>query len=477
MAIVVAFAALSGPPAGAAVAPDRATDPATLDISFDNATAGPAGTHQSGAVHVEDAFGDAVAGVQVELFLGTGFFSNGDKAPAMGDYVPTPEDSGATITVSTDAAGSADFTTTIGRDLGFDDDGFATQVVHAELDGLHASDSLVWDSSDPLNVSEISVVRAPGELDPSPVPLGGVLFDIVAGDQFGNPAAGVDVEIECVLELGDDELCDYPSVAVIATSDLDDLGDAVVHSDEAGTFEYAAKTLAPATSRYDDSLTPSPADPTTRFQQAFYDVGWPECCWFTIDPLNPSAPVPVGEPIVLTVEGMDWKGDPLAAFSVTFVRASDTGNAHTSATEENGRAQYVFQGTDEQCGEEETVTAVVRSSASGPVMDVLMTTIPFNKCAVSVSLNRSNSTDGDRDIVTVAATSIHPLGGVPVHLKALRDGRWVELKRQRDRVLSPSGRATFAVKDRNGRGITRYRAVVARTASTNAGRSPVLRLR
>ncbi|PWN02298.1 hypothetical protein DJ010_14390 [Nocardioides silvaticus] len=450
---------------------------AVLDVEWDNTTGGPAGNLQNGDLHLEDAFGDDLAGVQVELTLDHGFFTDGYEGPAAGNYDPTPDSLGDSIIVSTDANGNADFQGSIGRDNGFDDDNHVIATVTGEADSATDSDSIDWNAANPLNVSEIEVTRTAGQLDPAPTN-GGVLYDVYAWDQFGNPVRGVDVSIECTLELGDDDLC--PTGAPIITeSDLDNGGDALLVSNEPGTFEYLAEATSPNTQVYNNSLVLVNDNPTFTFQETWYEpkVNPAEGATYTIDPENPSTPVPVDEPITVTVEADDQEGNPLSGLFVQFVRTSDSDNDQTFVTDADGIAQYVFEGRDDQCGENDTVTAVVRESVNGPVVTTLVTKITFEKCEVDVSLEGSNSKNGKRDVLKVTATAEQKLTGVGVHLMARKGGKWVELTPQADRVLTAAGTATFSVKDTNGNKVTKYRAVVDEGSKTASAQSQVLRRR
>ncbi|WP_146207356.1 hypothetical protein [Nocardioides silvaticus] len=456
---------------------DQVPNGAVLDVEWDNPTGGPAGNLQNGDIHLEDAFGDDLAGVQVELTLDHGFFTDGYEGPAAGNYDPTPDSLGDSIIVSTDANGNADFQGSIGRDNGFDDDNHVIATVTGDADGATDTDSIDWNAANPLNVSEIEVTRTAGQLDPAPTN-GSVLYDVYAWDQFGNPVRGVDVSIECTLELGDDDLC--PTGAPIITeSDLDNGGDALLVSNEAGTFEYLAEATSPNTQVYNNNLVLVNDNPTFTFQETWYTPSPrpQDGAEYTIDPENPSTPVPVDEPITVTVEADDQEGNPLSGLFVQFVRTSDSDNDQTFVTDADGIAQYVFEGRDDQCGENDTVTAVVRESVNGPVVTTLVTKITFEKCEVNVSLEGSNSANGKRDILKVTATAEQSLTGVPVHLMARKGGKWVELTPQADRVLTSAGRATFSVKDTNGKKITKYRAVVDEGDRTASAQSQVLRRR
>ncbi len=248
-------------------APGTITDAGNADSS------GPAGSAQDGGLLLEDSAGDNLVGALVTLTLDHGFFvpvGAPNKAPAAGDYVPTPNSLGDTIQVVTGPNGRAAFSTSIGFDAGFAGDGKQTAQVSGSISAASDSDTNVWSTDNPLNVSEIDVVRTPGEPTLASTN-GGVLFDVYAWDQFGNPAKGVDVDIDCTLELGDDDLC--PTGAVITTeSDLDNGGDALLISNEAGLFEYGAVAVNPTTFVYDNLLVAQPADPTTTFQQEWYDA-------------------------------------------------------------------------------------------------------------------------------------------------------------------------------------------------------------
>ena len=185
--------------------------------------------------------------------------------------------------------------------------------------------------------------------------------------------------------------------------------------------------------------------------------------------------MPVDEPVTVTVEVLDQQGNPVPGLSVTFVRTSDADNDQTIPTDGDGIAQYVFEGTDEQCGEDDTITAVVRDGIT--IVETLVTHITFEKCAVQVSLEGKNSQNKKRDILTVNATSAGQLTGTPVHMMAKRNGVWVEVTPQADRVLNSAGKAVFSVKDLNGNKITKYRAVIDEGDDTQAVQSQVLRRR
>jgi hypothetical protein len=461
---------------GGGVVPNNITDTGNADSS------GPAGSAQDGGLLLEDSAGDNLVGALVTLELDHGFFTDGNAAPAEGNYVPTPNDLGDTITVVTGPNGRASFSTTIGRDSGFDDDGLVTAEVTGTISAATDSDTNVWNSGTsavpPLNVSEIEVVRTPGEPELASTNAG-VEFDVYAWDQFGNPARGVDVDIDCTLELGDDDTC--PTFDVVNTeSDLDNGGDVVITSSEAGLFEYGAVAVNPTTFVYDNLLVAQPADPTTTFEQEWYEPSTDPAdgATYSISPLNPATPVPVDEPVTITVEALDQEGNAFVpGLFVNFIRTSDADNDQTFQTDANGIAQYVFEGTDEQCGEDDTVTAVVRDGFNGPIVETLVTNITFEACGSDVKTHINallrGTSSGGKDILKVNAPNI--ANGAKVRLQKKTKSGWVFIGKAKR--LDGSGDRQFGVKDRNGNTGTKYRAKVTGTANIFGDTSPVKRLR
>lgn len=487
---------------------------AVLDIEFDNDTAGPAGTRALGDVHLEDAFGDDLAGVQIELsldtpetaqngafFLGAGLSSFLD--PVEGNYVPTRDDSlGSTITVSTDSAGNATFRTSIGRDSGFDDDGLTDAEITAEVDGLSADDSVEWDSSNPINASEITIVRTPGQPENQRLDKA-VLFDIYAKDQYGNPAKGVQVTAECPEILGDDDTCSVDGVTT--PSDLDNGGDLAVFSvdtdgdlipDGVGEYTFTAHVsggltnstnsgnTTSATEVYDANGNPEEKDITTDFSQEWYagDIDEDSGAEYTLT-TSPANPVVAGQPVTATLTATDAQGNPLEGLQVDFVRAGDPDTETPVVTDEDGVAQYVFE-VEEPCTDD-TVTAVVRDTvtydgdpATGGVVSDQSEVVEAKCPPAKVNISGLNSENKKRDIINVTATapSGGDLTGVGVKLQRKVDGEWKTIG-DKGKTLDSDGKARFSVKDLNGNRITKYRVIVEPSEAADGATSKVLNRR
>ncbi|WP_344772163.1 Ig-like domain-containing protein [Nocardioides panacisoli] len=472
--------------------------PAGSVLSTDvSATAGPAGSAAIGTLHLETANGDDLAGVQVNLTLDHGYFINNNHPfidPVEGAYVPEFDSSlGNHLTVSTDSSGDAFYFTSIGRDSGFDDDGKVDAKVTASVTGASsANDSTTWSSDNPFNVSEISVVKTPDAdqdepTDPAPLGGPGVYYDVFAKDQFGNPARGVEVQVDCAVS--DDADCptfDYDlahdGYGVAGASDLDNGGDIALVGNEAGDFHLTATVTGGLTPDFFGNSTsttevwdadgtfvglifptsnPVEKAVTTTFEQTFYEVDETQGHYaISADPGTQN--VPTDAPVTVTVNATDQVGNPLAGMEVDFVRTSDADNDQVFFTDGSGEAQYVFQGTDQQCGSSETVTAVVRDPNTQAIVKTLNITIHFKKCAVDASLSGQSSQDGKKDILKVTATTADggsALTGTPVTLMAKINGHWTHVGIGGD-VLNSNGKVKITVKDRNGDHVTKYKAMI-----------------
>lgn len=485
-----------------------------VDVTL-GAPYGPAGAYAPGTVHLQSASGDSLPGVQVTLTIPTsaadqGYFLNQNHYvvdPAAGNYVGEYSSSlGKTLTVDTDASGNATFFTGIGRSTGFDDDGMTGQTVTGAVTGATSdSATTTWTSDNPYNVSSISVVKTPDahQTQPTnPATLGnpGVLYDVFAKDQFGNPARGVEVGIGCAVS--DDADCPtstdttaHDGYFVYGASDFDNGGDFELIGQQAGDFHLTAHVidgLTPdmfggtsdtMTEVYDATLHPVTKDITTTFEQVYYKPSELVSggATYTVG-ADHTSNVPTDSPVTVSVNAKDQKGNPLTDMEVNFVRTSSALNDQTFYTDGNGLAQYVFQGSASQCGTTDTVTAVVRDPdtetivftgnvpitfaacpATGPTTDANtnVITTPQVVPAVVTSIKLAGANNGKKKD-KVHATVTAPAGAV-VTLYKVVNGH----KRLVAAKASTGGKVAFAVKDANGKKKTVYIASVSGVTSNS----------
>lgn len=458
--------------------------PANINDLGDADASGPAGSAQSGGLLLVDSANDPLVGVAVTLTLDHGFFvpatGSINKAPAQGDYNPTPNSLGTTIQVVTGPTGRAAFKTSIGRDTGFDDDGHVTAKVTGTISAATDSDTNDWNSgtvlTPPLNVSEVTVVKTPeahqtNPTDPAPVN-NPVLFDVFAKDQFGNPANGVHVAITC--NPSSDASCPalgLPPAGLPANSDLDNGGDFTITSSQAGDFDLTATVDNVTTRKYNAALASEVQTVKTDFSQEWYAVDFANS-QFTIAADPGTTDVPTDAPVTVTVTATDQKGNPIAGLHVQFVRTSDADNDQTFDTDANGVAQYVFQGTANQCGTQDTVTAVTRNGST--IVKQQNITIQFASCAkgdiVAHLLGKDNGAKDDELTVEAPAAAQNAV----VKLFKFKDGerRLIDTK-----SLSEAGLVKFKVADENGKSKTKYIAKVKATDATNAAETNTKKVR
>ena len=194
---------------------------------------------------------------------------------------------------------------------------------------------------------------------------------------------------------------------------------------------------------------------------------------------SPANPVAIDTPLTITVTVLDPDGLPVAGVAVDFVRTSVPAEARF-VTDSNGVVAYVFQGTDGQACETDTVTAVVRDPTDqDTILTQLSSTVEYD-CwdgGPQGSIDGWSSADGGRDILRVwVAMSSEPLVGAQIDLFRKVAADWHQVG-GRERVLDADGEAVFRVRDRNGRERAKYRVLVGATATTPPGRSRIVRLR
>jgi hypothetical protein len=212
------------------------------------------------------------------------------------------------------------------------------------------------------------------------------------------------------------------------------------------------------------------------FSQEWYAIDY-AASDYTISADPGTTDVPTDTPVTVTVTATDQEDNPIAGLTVQFVRTSDADNDQTFPTDGSGEAQYVFQGTADQCGTTDTVTAVVRNGST--IVKTLNIPIHFAKCEVDAALAGHSSKDGKKDVLKVSATTADgasALTGTPVTLQAKVNGHWTNVGVGGD-VLNSRGRATITVRDGNGGHVTKYRALVGEHGHNAAAVSNVARVR
>jgi hypothetical protein len=428
-----------------------------------------------------DTARDALVDQDVTLSVDHGFFTTGaEKVPSVvGATAGNLAQLGTSISEKTDTNGEVSFQVGIERDPGFDDDGHVSTEVTAQAGGLIQQGSAEWSSANPLN-GQVEVVLSPSTRQENPVApaVSGdrTWYDVFTRDQFGNPVDGEPVYLDFAGKLDD---FDYSEDFV--TSDLGREGDFWVVSFVPGDLTVTGTWNAPSY-RYTSTAgaaTSSMADVSGGAPASFYDVDF-NATSFGLAP-STSGEAAVGTSITQIATVVDQRGNPVRGFEVRFFRfGPESGGGEGRAdqiTNGRGQASYSFVGAEPGIAK---VTAVVSDGVSHRT---LVSEVRF-RFAVSVVLTATKGGAKTKDVhkseaaatdeLTVRASKV--AAGAKVSVYRVKGSKLKRVKAKGVK-LDADGKATFAVRDRNGRRKTTYVVVVAPTPTTFAATSPALKTR
>ena len=427
-----------------------------------------------------DTARDALVGEVVTLTVDHGFFTTGaEKVPSViGARAGNLVQLGTTISDQTDTNGEVSFQVGIERDPGFDDDGHVAAEVTAQTGELTDQRSAEWSSANPLN-GQVEVVLSPSARQENPVApaVSGdrTWYDVFTRDQFGNPVDGEPVYLDFAGKLDD-----YDYSEDFVTSDLGHEGDLWLVSFVPGDLTVTGTWDAPSY-RYSNTAgaaTSSMADVSGGATASFYDVDF-NATSFGLAP-SVSGDAAVGTTITQIATVVDQRGNPVRGFEVRFFRfGPESGGGEGRAdqiTNRRGQASYSFVGADPGTAR---VTAVVSDGVSHRT---LVSEVRF-RFPVSVVLTATKggaktkdrkSEAGTTDELTVHASKV--AAGAAVSVYRVKGSKLKRVKAKGLR-LDAGGKATVAVRDRNGRRKTTYVVVVMPTATTFAATSPALKTR
>lgn len=418
-----------------------------------------------------------LANTDVTLTVDHGFFTPNTltpaATPAAGDDAYNLKNLGTSITVKTDANGSATVTTTIAKDAGFDDDGLVDAKITATAGSVSASDTDTWTSANPLNGGTAAIDLAPAALQDSTV-LPDVRsdqdasFDVYVTDQFGNKVPGAPVTVS-----GTGSLAGF-STSFNTNVTVDD--DVVVGSNLLGsgtlkvtwttrTNKYAGTPLAITTSN-----PPAPGGETLTDTQdvSFYAYDINTATLTLTDSASGSAPV--GQAVTVTAKVVDAKGQPVQGVAVAFLRQGPGGVTDgdpnlTVSTNAKGEAYYNFIGTSKGTA---SVSAVFSDNTGRKTLtDAIAITSTATPTAIKVTLTGdSNGAKDDRLVVTTTGKA----AGADITIyKVKKNGKRGGVVATA--TVNNSGTTKVTVPDTNGKKSTKYVAVVSATDATKAGTS------
>ena len=377
----------------------------------------------------------------------------------------------------------------IGRDAAFDDDGQVTTRTTATAAGHSDTDPITWSSSDPLNPGEVKLAFGDGNVSrilPKAHTGLSVNLDLTTTDQFGN-------RLDQSTTVTDDTTS--ASVNSPATGQFTGDGEHVhATASAAGEQNITAKWSSADTNTW-HFVPGSPGHWTMLGGSEDVTGAAPKITWYEVDLAaskytmkhTGGSLVAPGGAVTETYTAIDQMGQPISGMQVDFFRAGpdklQDGNAqqynHTTDTDANGKAQYVFQGTT---GGTAHLTGVMYDSLdhqvqASHVADTVKFGTPAPTGGSTVSgppqptLILRNWRRGDRLIIE-SHTSAN--AGALVAIYKRHHHKWIRVRFTR---LDRNGVAKVTLKDHNGRRFTKYVARVGATANTPRMLTNVARVR
>lgn len=403
---------------------------------------------------------DPVEGQLYTLALDHGFFTTGDEVlpstpgAAAGNVVSL----GETLTGLTDANGRVSFQVAITRDRDFDDDGLVSATVSAVAGDLTGEAVAEWSSADPFNGTTVDISLSPKREQPAavnPAVSGNrTYYDVFTLDQFGNRVGDEPVELTYS---GDTDDWDYSTDFLV--SDFDRSGDMWIVSFEPAEITITGTWFAP-NRRYVDAAgnaTSGDADVTGSSVASFYDLDFAAARFKLKSSTRDVARV--GTAVTQTLKVVDQLGNPVEGYRARFFRVgpetTDGGPRLTEFTNRKGKASYTFVGTE--IGKARVTVEVTDGTRSRTLSGV----VSFGAGIRARLSARGHGRKAD----TLAVKAQRRAAGATVRVFRLKKGKQHAVGRS---TLDASGKATFKVRDRNGRRRTTYVAVVRSTSTTAA---------
>ena len=354
--------------------------------------------------------------------------------------------------------------------FGFDDDGAVPAKITVTYGSVNKSDDETFFSGNdtgnqldpatgqlvasttPLNVGSVDMTIASDDQQESTIlPKAStsqdVMLDLSIKDQYGN-----------LVKLTPDDVYDNAANAWV---DSNNGWESQFQGEEAGFYAYADRAQMQRI-----FTTASGVDQGSR---SIADKSPVDINWYAVDfskstftlKHDTADSVPVGTAVTETVTALDQEGQPIPNLDVDFLRSgpnAQNGDVNdTDTTDANGVATYNFVG--DSAGVAKIDAVIASGSTQIKKLHDEVTFVNVKSSIVAKLLGQSNA--GKADVLTVDAPS--SANGAVVRLFKVVNGM-----RKLVSTSTLNGRATtrFTVADKNGKGYTKYVAVVSPTART-----------
>jgi len=470
------------------------SSPADIDIDVANLIDGLAtpGRPVNLDIDVENSDDVDLTDYPVTIEVDHGFLS--PDAAAAADLIPDPvaaqdglygewKSDGTEKAYTTDDGGDTGAVVAIEDDAAFATSSTVITTVTVTAGTVSKTVPITFTSTAPLNGGEVRLaLAAAADQTASVLPKAPttetVQYDVFAEDQFGNLVGGESVDISDNLPGALMEGAGVASDgATTVNSQLENAAPALtLSSTVAGSQTVSGDWLVDSNTWTDGNVAPGfqPArdddneDTTLEDDAASVD-------WYAINYATShyamahtgGATLPVGSTSTVTYGAVDQNGEPIQGLQVNFFRAGpddeqDGAGDAAVETDENGLAQYVFQGIKKGTA---IIEAVVRQPAPSTTIipDAgVRHTVKFGTKKGKIVARLSGKSVGNKDVLTVSAPKVTK-GAKVVLYRQLGNGQVRKVGQGR---LNSQGKLTLRVKDANGRGLAKYSAIVRSTSRT-----------
>ncbi len=449
-------------------------------------------------INVENSDNLDLSDYPVTIEVDHGFLS--PNAEAAADLVADPEaaqdglygewkSDGTEKEYTTDDAGDTGAVVAIEEDAAFATSDTVTTTVTVTAGTVSKTFEIDFSSENPLNGGEVRVALADAAdqtvtVLPKAPTTETVKYDLFVEDQFGNLVDGESVDLSDNLAGAKINAVDG---ATTANSQLENEVPALtLSSTSAGSQTVSADWTVDSNTWTDGNVAPGfqPArdsdneDTTLEDDAAAVD-------WYAIDYAASNyamahtggANLPVGSTTTVTYGAVDQNGEPIQGLQVNFFRAGpddeqDGAGDAAVVTDENGLAQYVFQGI--KAGTAIIETVVRQPSPSTTIIPEagVNHVVKFGDAKKAIAAKLTTKSKGNKDVLTVKAPA--KARGAKVVFYAKKNGEWVKVGKG---TLNNRGDLTKRVRDRNGNKRTSYVALVRGTSRTLADTTKISRVR
>lgn len=407
---------------------------------------------------VTNASGQTLSNKDVAITVGGGGFITDNPAlvPTTAQLNGVWANKGTTATVKTDGNGIATVTVALEKNTGLDDDFRHDVTVAASVDGKSVTKTETFRAQDAVNLDRVEITPAEdntASLPDAQVDFETVDFDVFAFDQFGNLSD----------ETFNADDAGNPRADVTTTGDTQSTLDpaAITASADSATNQIISVSVTDLNGAAADGVVTDTADAINWYVVDFAASS------FTLQQQGAER-VPAGTRVTEVLTVLDQKGNPVQGLVADFIRSGpsdeDSDQNGTDNTDATGKAFYDFTGGSAGTARISAVVETAGGTRVGTADDTVTFTGVIQPENPTIVAKLGGNSKGAFDRLRVSAPA--RAQGAVVRLFKVVAGKRIQVGNTRG--LNANGQVIFSVVDRNGKKLTKYVAVVRKTAVTRS---------